>query len=377
MPAWSPNDDEIAFVSQDRERSGPADVRDSVPGLVGGERRRGASALVFDAKRHGMPAGAAWNPDGTRLAHSLAGGHLGVNGAADQRPRRGCVPVPAKLDHAHRVHLHRRRPHQAAVARRDDRRSSRSPPRCRCSAARSRSRTARSSPPGRSASPASSSPRSRPTAATIAFTAIGDLWLLPVGGTPVQITNDAAFERRSGLVARRHAARVRQRSRRAHGSVGPRSAHRHGHAGDARARAPCPARRGRATARRSRTSSIAHELRTVRIKPGDCRGGARESAQRRRARAADVGARLPVGRGRRAVSLLGSVPRRAEPAAALFVRVRLVVPVGAVSAAFRRQPRERRPGLVAERHAHGVRHRGQAVGGGGRRRGRRDRSAAT
>ena len=98
-------------------------------------------------------------------------------------------------------------------------------------------------------------------------------------------------------------------------------------------------------------------------------------APARRARTAHVGAGLPSVGCRRAVSVLGSVPRRAEPAAALRLRVGHVVPVGAFPAAFRRQPRERRPGLVAERHAHGVRHRGQALDGGCRRRGRRDRPA--
>ena len=110
------------------------------------------------------------------------------------------------------------------------------------------------------------------------------------------------------------------------------------------------------------------------IKPGDCRGGATAGT------GAEIGRptwapTLPIGRRRRAVSVLGSLPRRAQPAAALRLRVGHLVAVGAFPAAFRRQPRERRPGVVARRHADGVRHRGQAVDGGGRRRGRRDRPA--
>ena len=38
------------------------------------------------------------------------------------------------------------------------------------------------------------SPLVSPDGRAVAFTAMGDLWLLPVGGTPVQITNDPAVE---------------------------------------------------------------------------------------------------------------------------------------------------------------------------------------
>src|SRR5262245_32784341 len=37
-------------------------------------------------------------------------------------------------------------------------------------------------------------PKVSPDGRTIAFTAMGDVWLLPVGGTPVQVTDDAAVE---------------------------------------------------------------------------------------------------------------------------------------------------------------------------------------
>jgi Tol biopolymer transport system component/imidazolonepropionase-like amidohydrolase len=38
------------------------------------------------------------------------------------------------------------------------------------------------------------SPVVSPDGRAVAFTALGDLWMLPVGGTPVQITNDPAFD---------------------------------------------------------------------------------------------------------------------------------------------------------------------------------------
>ena len=36
----------------------------------------------MDGRRDGMPAAAAWNPDGIEVAYTSAGGHLGVNGRA-------------------------------------------------------------------------------------------------------------------------------------------------------------------------------------------------------------------------------------------------------------------------------------------------------
>ena len=63
------------------------------------------------------------------------------------------------------------------------------------------------------------SPVVSPDGRAIAFTAMGDLWVLPIGGHA-----DAGHQRcggrdRSGVVARQRAAGVRQRSRRPHGSV--------------------------------------------------------------------------------------------------------------------------------------------------------------
>ena len=79
-------------------------------------------------------------------------------------------------------------------SRRQRPRSSRSPRRCRCNAAPTRSRIARSSRPGRKSSTGIVSPVVSPDGRAIAFTAMGDLWVLPAGGQPVQVTNDAAME---------------------------------------------------------------------------------------------------------------------------------------------------------------------------------------
>jgi len=79
LPAWSPNDDEIAFVSQDRGEPQPGVpiARERAAGLWA-VNAAGRERLVYDAKQNGMPAGAAWNLEGTHLAYSLADAHLAI-----------------------------------------------------------------------------------------------------------------------------------------------------------------------------------------------------------------------------------------------------------------------------------------------------------
>ena len=194
MPAWSPNDDEIAFVSQ-RSASAAArrDIRDSVPGLWA-VNAQGRERLVFDAKQNGMPAGAAWSPDGTRLAHTLAGGRLAVNGQLTSAPTRTCSRSGrswiTRTEFIYTADGHIKR--QSLDG--DDRRSSRS--RATVSLQRSTFSIAHRAlePAGPQRVAGIVKPAVSPDGRAIAFTAMGDLWLLPVGGTPVQLTNDAAFE---------------------------------------------------------------------------------------------------------------------------------------------------------------------------------------
>src|SRR5438128_1543587 len=47
MPAWAPNDQEITFISRDRERTGPADARRNVPGIYA-VNSAGRERLVAD-----------------------------------------------------------------------------------------------------------------------------------------------------------------------------------------------------------------------------------------------------------------------------------------------------------------------------------------
>ena len=115
----------------------------------------------------------------------------------------------------------------------------------------SRARTRRSAEAGRHREPVVS-----PDGGAIAFTAMGDLWLMPVGGRPVQVTNDPAVEIDPGVVAGQHAAGVRQRSRRPHGSLDARPAQQRSFSTDRTNAARSRDRRGPPTATTSPSSSI-------------------------------------------------------------------------------------------------------------------------
>src|SRR4029077_13744190 len=70
MPAWSPDDREILFVSAD---AGERSRRDAMPGLyvvsLDGRDRH----IPTDARSDSVPSAAAWSPDGTRLAVGAQG----------------------------------------------------------------------------------------------------------------------------------------------------------------------------------------------------------------------------------------------------------------------------------------------------------------
>jgi Tol biopolymer transport system component len=192
MPTWSPNDREITFSSRDRERDGPADRREGTPGLWAVDAD-GHERLILDAKQNGMPAGAAWSPGGTQVAYTSAGGHLGLSGRAMSGSDEDVFPFrPSWISRTEFIytadgHIKRRSltgatsviPFAAAV-----------------SLQRSTYTIAH-----RALEPAEPqkltgivNPAVSPDGRAIAFTAMGDLWVLPLGEQPVQITNDAAVE---------------------------------------------------------------------------------------------------------------------------------------------------------------------------------------
>jgi Tol biopolymer transport system component/imidazolonepropionase-like amidohydrolase len=196
VPAWAPNDQEITFISRDRERTGPADTRQSVPGIYA-VNSAGRERLVADPKRSETPTASpvaiGWNPEGTEVAYSATGGHLFVGGrkvsGADEdvfpfRPqwlnrtdilytadghikRRSLVGETSTISFSAKVTL-KRATYQIAH---------------------------------RALEPIDPQPLKgivnpvvSPNGRMIAFTALGDLWVMPLGGTPVQITNDPAVD---------------------------------------------------------------------------------------------------------------------------------------------------------------------------------------
>jgi Tol biopolymer transport system component/imidazolonepropionase-like amidohydrolase len=269
MPTWSPNDDEIAFVSEDRERSGPADIRESVPGLWA-VNAQGRERLVLDAKQNGMPAGAAWNPGGTHIAHSLLGGHLGVNGQAASGPDEDVFPFRpswiTRTDFIYTADGHVK--HQSL-----DGTTSIIPFTATVPLQRSTFSIAHRvlEPAGPQRVAGLVKPVVAPDGRAIAFTAMGDLWMLPVGGTAVKITDDAAFELEPAWSP--DSAQL--------AFVSDRGGHMDLWVRDLRTGRDTQVTRERAAlsgpAWSRDGSQIAflgdrHEIRTVRMKPGDCRG---------------------------------------------------------------------------------------------------------
>jgi Tol biopolymer transport system component len=77
MPAWSPNDQEMTFVSGDAWDRG---AREPSPGVYAVTTDGHERFIATDATRAGMPSAAAWDPAGTRLAYVTPNG-LFVDGA--------------------------------------------------------------------------------------------------------------------------------------------------------------------------------------------------------------------------------------------------------------------------------------------------------
>jgi dipeptidyl aminopeptidase/acylaminoacyl peptidase len=281
MPTWSPNDDEIAFVSQDRGQAQPGEAiaNDHVAGLwavnVLGRPSTSLGAgerLVYDARQNGMPAGAAWNLEGTHLAYSLTGARLGINGHEVSAPDEDVFPFrPSWASGSDFVYTA-----DGLIKRRSLDGSTVPVP---FSAAVSLQRSTFSiahrplEPAGAQRVIGIVKPAVSPDGRSIAFTALGDLWMLPVGGAPVQLTSDAAVDvdpawspdsaaiafandRSGGMQLWIRDLRTGKDTQVTHeraavsGPAWSRDGSQIAYLGDRR------------------------ELRTVRVKPGDCRGGA-------------------------------------------------------------------------------------------------------
>jgi Tol biopolymer transport system component/imidazolonepropionase-like amidohydrolase len=202
MPTWSPNDQEITFVSADAG----APPRQESPGVwavnaEGHERR-----IPTDVRNEGTPSAAAWNPAGNRLAY-IAGGILYV----DNRPLvKGTDVFPFKpqwLGPGELLYTAGGRIWRHGLGMRGTRDGVETtmpgpsdvgavPFTAKVALQRSSYTIAH-----RPLEPVEPQPLAgfmnpvvSPDGRAIAFTAMGDLWILPVGESPAQLTNDAAVD---------------------------------------------------------------------------------------------------------------------------------------------------------------------------------------
>jgi Tol biopolymer transport system component/imidazolonepropionase-like amidohydrolase len=194
MPAWSSNDQEIIFTSQDEAHQGPP-TTNFRPGLwaVNAEGRERILPLAV-----AMPAAAGWSPDGTMAAYTMSDGRLrlgdgvGINTVIsdegeDVFPFRPSWISRTEFIYTADGHIKRRSLTGAISV---------IPFTARVSLQRSTYTIAHRAlePAGPQKLAGIVSPVVSPNGRAIAFTAMGDLWVLPVGGQPVQITDDAAVE---------------------------------------------------------------------------------------------------------------------------------------------------------------------------------------
>src|SRR5258705_54477 len=192
MPSWAPNDQAITFVSLDKGGQAPAAGREPRAGIWAVDADRRERFVLGDA-RAPIPIGAAWNTNGTDLAYTTAGGHLSINGREVSAPDEDVFPFrPQWISRSEFIYT---------ADGRIKRRSITGPVTVvpfTATVSLQRStfpiahRALEPTEPQRLAGIVS--PVVSPDGRAIAFSAMGDLWLLPVGGTPVQITNDPAFD---------------------------------------------------------------------------------------------------------------------------------------------------------------------------------------
>jgi Tol biopolymer transport system component/imidazolonepropionase-like amidohydrolase len=201
MPAWLPGDRELMFVSADAADAGRG--REASPGLwavaVDGRERH----IVTDVAGEGVPVAGAWNRSGEHLVY-IAGGALYVD---NRRLIDGADVFPFKpqwLNSNELLYTANGQIWRASAGARGGPAGSRRGPAgaqivpfsAKVSLHRSSYTIAH-----RALEPADSqrlsgiaNPVVAPDGRAIAFTAMGDLWMLPAGQQPVQLTNDSAMD---------------------------------------------------------------------------------------------------------------------------------------------------------------------------------------
>ncbi len=192
MPAWAPNDREITVVSADRSgRDGqPVADGDRRPGLWGIDADGRERPLVA-AENRPMPAGAGWNPEGTQIAYTAANRlNVGSDALSDDedvfpfRPQWiGEQEILYTADGHIKRRLLAREPAIVPFTAKVTLQRATLPP----------SRRALE-PQGQQAVRGIVAPAVSPDGRAVAFVALGDLWLQPIGGKAIRLTDDAAFE---------------------------------------------------------------------------------------------------------------------------------------------------------------------------------------
>lgn len=193
-PVWSPDDLEITMASADRiSGSGnPVPERERQPGLWGLNLTRG-ERLIVKATANLLPGASGWSTDGTDLAFTTADGRLAVNGqvvSGDQdvfpfRPQwisrsEFVYTADGHIRHWSRVGT-TEIPFAATVTL--------NRPEYRIDARQLEPSDTRQRPAKGVVTPVVS-----PDGQRIAFVALGDVWVMPIGQPPVRVTDDAAAE---------------------------------------------------------------------------------------------------------------------------------------------------------------------------------------
>jgi Tol biopolymer transport system component/imidazolonepropionase-like amidohydrolase len=191
MPEWAPNDQEVTFISRC-----PSEIRQRVS-CIWGVNSAGRERVVADPGSSpppsGVPVATGWSPNGAEVAYSGVGGHLFIGGrqvsGADEDvfPFRPQWLTRTDLLYTADGHIKRRTiggdtstiPFTAPVTLH----------RASYPIAHRPLEAVDPQPLKGIVNPVVS-----PNGRMIAFTALGDLWVLPIGGTPMQITNDAAVD---------------------------------------------------------------------------------------------------------------------------------------------------------------------------------------
>jgi Tol biopolymer transport system component/imidazolonepropionase-like amidohydrolase len=195
MPAWAPNDEEVTFISRDREGAGASGVRQSRPGIwaVNAEGRERLIATPDRGSEAPIPIAAGWNPDGTQVAYAASGGRLFVGGRQVSAAAEDVFPFrPQWISRAEFVYTadgHIKRRSLAGAVSTIGFEASVTLRRATYPIAHRALEPVEPQPLKGVVAPAVS-----PNGRFVAFTALGDLWVLPLGGNPIQITNDPALD---------------------------------------------------------------------------------------------------------------------------------------------------------------------------------------